>query len=156
MAVEIEKKFLLNYLPKALLGKPESICQGYIVNRKEIIVRIRLSGENAFITIKGPTINNSRNEYEYPLPIEDAKQMLTLFCQKNRVEKKRYKIDYKGFVWEIDQFTGKNQGLIIAEIELESADQKFEKPDWVGKEVSQDARYYNSNLIDTPYSTWNP
>lgn len=156
MAVEIEKKFLLNYLPKALLGKPESICQGYIVNKKNVVVRLRLSGDKAFITIKGPTINNTRKEYEYPLPIEDAKQMLALFCQENRVEKKRYKIDYKGFVWEIDQFTGKNQGLIIAEIELKSVDQKFEKPDWIGKEVSQDARYYNSNLIDNPYSTWNP
>lgn len=155
MAIEIEKKFLLKYLPEDQLCEPEFICQGYIVNKKNIVVRLRLAGDKAFITIKGPTVNCSRKEYEYPLPVDDAKEMITLFCQENLVEKKRYKINYKGFIWEIDQFTGKNQGLTLAEIELASEDQRFEKPDWIGKEVSSDSRYYNSNLISNPYSTWN-
>lgn len=154
MAVEIEKKFLVKYLPKDLVSEPVFICQGYIANQKNIIIRIRIAGEEAFITIKGPTVNYSRREYEYPMPIKDAKEMIELFCQENLVEKKRYKVHHQDFTWEIDQFSGKNQGLIVAEIELESPDQIFEKPDWVGKEVSHDPRYYNSNLIGNPYSTW--
>ncbi|MBU1341347.1 MAG: CYTH domain-containing protein [Proteobacteria bacterium] len=154
MAIEIEKKFLLTYLPSEALAHPTFICQGYMVNKKDQVVRIRLSGDNAFLTIKGATCNASRKEYEYPIPKQDAEEMLLLFCKKPLIEKIRYKIQYKGFEWVIDQFSGNNLGLIVAEIELDRVDQAFEKPDWIGKDVSDDPRYFNSNLIETPYSTW--
>ncbi len=154
MAIEIEKKFLLKYLPKESLSNPVFISQGYLLNKKETVVRIRLADKKAFMTIKGLTTNSARKEYEYSLPYDDAKEMIDLFCKEGLVEKKRYKIAHKGFIWEIDQFSGNNTGLVVAEIELEHIDQLFEKPDWVGSEVTQDPRYYNSNLIQNPYSTW--
>lgn len=154
MAIEIEKKFLLNYLPSALMTKGTLIRQGYMVNQKEMVVRVRLSGNRAFLTIKGETCNAARKEYEYPVPQEDAMEMLDLFCKKPLIEKTRYQIEFKGFEWVIDQFSGDNQGLVVAEIELNSMDQVFEKPDWIGQEVTHDPGYFNSNLIQTPYSTW--
>lgn len=154
MAIEIEKKFLLTYLPPGLepLGTP--ICQGYMINKKNRTVRIRISGTLAFLTIKGATCHASRKEFEYPIPQQDARQMLDLFCKKPFIEKTRYQVHHKGFEWVIDRFSGDNQGLVVAEIELDAVDQPFEKPDWVGKEVTCDPRYFNSNLIETPYSTW--
>ena len=154
MADEIEKKFLLNYLPTHLMIDGIRIAQGYMVNQKRMVVRVRLSGETAFLTIKGETINASRKEYEYSIPQEDARQMMTLFCEKPFVEKTRYHIEHAGFEWVVDQFSGDNAGLIVAEIELDDIDQTFEKPDWIGKEVTHDPRYYNSNLIKAPYSNW--
>ncbi|MFH2092303.1 MAG: CYTH domain-containing protein [Pseudomonadota bacterium] len=154
MADEIEKKFLLHYLPTTLMTDGIKIAQGYMVNQLNMIVRVRLSGENAFLTIKGETVNASRKEYEYSIPYQDACQMLDLFCKKPFVEKIRYHIDHAGFEWVVDQFSGDNTGLIVAEIELDHIDQIFEKPDWIGKEVTHDPRYYNSNLIKNPYSTW--
>jgi adenylate cyclase len=154
MADEIEKKFLLAYLPTPSLTNGIQIIQGYMINQKKMVVRVRLSGDNAFLTIKGATVNAARKEYEYPVPAEDARQMLQLFCEKPLVEKTRYHIEYQGFEWVVDQFSGSNSGLIVAEIELDHIDQVFEKPDWIGKEVTHDPRYYNSNLIQFPYSTW--
>lgn len=154
MAIEIEKKFLLNKMPTALLSTGEIICQGYMVNKKDRVVRIRLAGDKAFLTIKGPTCNASRNEFEYPIPQKDAQEMLRLFCGRPLIEKIRYTIIYKGFEWVIDRFTGVNQGLVVAEIELQAIDQPFDKPDWIGKEVTHDPRYFNSNLIEAPYSSW--
>ena len=154
MAIETEKKFLLTYLPTALLIRGTFICQGYMINKQDRVVRIRLSGDKAFLTIKGATINASRKEYEYPIPRSDATQMLELFCKKPFVEKTRYKIDFKAEPWVVDQFSGANLGLVVAEIELDSIDQPFEKPDWIGREVTHDPRYFNSNLIKAPYLTW--
>jgi CYTH domain-containing protein len=154
MAIETEKKFLLAYRPTALLTHGTLIRQGYMVNKKKMVVRVRLSGDAAFLTIKGPTCNGARKEYEYPVPRQDAREMLALFCKTPFVEKTRYKIEFKGFEWVIDEFSGDNQGLVVAEIELDTIDQPFEKPDWIGKEVTHDPRYFNSNLIETPYSTW--
>ncbi len=154
MAIEIEKKFLLKYLPSSLLTNGTLIRQGYMVNKKEMVVRVRLAGDKAFLTVKGTTCNAARKEYEYPVPQQDAKEMLQLFCKAPLVEKTRYQIEFKGFEWVIDQFSGDNQGLVVAEIELESIDQEFEKPDWIGKEVTHDPGYFNSNLIENPYSTW--
>lgn len=153
MAIETERKFLLNYLPAPLMDG-SLICQGYMVNSKQMVIRVRLSGDRAFLTIKGETCNASRKEYEYPVPYQDAKQMLQAFCKKPFIEKTRYQIEHKGFKWIIDQFSGDNLGLVVAEIELESLDQEFEKPDWLGKDVTHDPRYYNSNLIKSPYSGW--
>jgi len=94
-------------------------------------------------------------EYEYEIPVEDANVLLDELCEKPIIEKNRYKIEFAGFIWEVDEFFGENKGLIVAEIELESEDQQFEKPEWVGDEVSGDPRYFNSNLIKNPYSSWN-
>ncbi len=154
MGLEIERKFLLNYLPYDLMVKGVPIQQGYMTNKKNLVVRIRISGDMSFITIKGPTQNATRKEYEYPIPKVDAEQMLNLFCKKPLVKKTRYHIEYKGFEWIIDKFSGDNQGLIVAEIELDAVDQSFAKPDWIGPEVTHEPRYFNSNLIAKPYSTW--
>ena len=154
MAIETERKFLLHYLPSSLLTRGTLIRQGYMVTKKDMVVRIRLSGDNAFLTVKGATRNASRKEYEYPVPQQDAMEMLSIFCKKPLIEKTRYQIEFKGFEWVIDLFSGVNKGLVVAEIELDSIDQLFEKPDWIGKEVTHDPRYFNSNLIEAPYSTW--
>jgi len=154
MAIEIERKFLLKYLPTALLINGNIIRQGYMINGKDRVVRIRLSGDSAFLTVKGATRNAARKEYEYPIPQQDAKEMLQLFCKKPLIEKTRYQIEFNGFEWVIDQFSGDNKGLVVAEIELDSIDQVFEKPDWIEKEVTHAPRYFNSNLIETPYSSW--
>ncbi len=130
------------------------MVQGYMVARKNMTVRVRLADDKAWLTIKGKTVNAARKEFEYLVPIDDARQMLDLFCEKPCIEKTRYSIEYKGFEWIIDQFSGENSGLIVAEIELNNINQHFEKPDWIGQEITLDPRYYNSNLIKAPYSTW--
>lgn len=154
MAIETERKFLLKHLPSSLLTCGTPICQGYMVNQKERVVRIRLYGDRGFLAIKGPTCNASRKEYEYPVPKQDAMEMLLLFCKKPFIEKTRYHIEFNHFEWVVDMFSGSNQGLVVAEIELATVDQVFEKPDWIGQEVTHDPRYFNSNLIKHPYSTW--
>lgn len=154
MPLEIEKKFLLSSLPEDLMTHGVSIIQGYLVSEKGKVVRVRIYGENAFLTLKSKTVNGVRSEYEYEIPLDHAREMLDLFCKQNRIEKTRYKIEYKGFTWEIDRFSGANAGLVVAEIELTDVDQPFEKPGWVGKEVSRDPKYFNSNLIHCPYSKW--
>jgi adenylate cyclase len=152
MAIEIERKFLI--LGDAWRSAPAVyFCQGYLNRSKERTVRVRVAGELGCLTIKGATTGASRTEFEYDIPLADAKQMLTL-CDGPLIEKYRRKISYKGMVWEVDEFLGDNQGLVVAEIELESEAQIFEKPDWIGAEVTQDARYYNSNLSVSPFSQW--
>lgn len=154
MAVETEKKFLLHHLPHDLMNKGKAIYQGYITKSKHHTVRIRISDDDGFVTIKGPTVNAARKEFEYAVPVSDAREMLARFCPGPIIEKTRYTIGFKGFEWEIDVFKGRNKGLVVAEIELESADQPFEKPDWVGLEITHDTRYYNSNLVDHPFTQW--
>ncbi len=153
MGIEIERKFLVNQLPSTL-SPGLVICQGYMLNQKDRVVRVRTKGDNGFLTIKGKTVGTRRREFEYKIPLTDAQQMLTLFCEPPLVEKTRFKIEFKGFEWVIDQFAGKNSGLVVAEIELDHESQVFETPPWAGEEVSHDPRYYNSNLIKHPYSTW--
>jgi adenylate cyclase len=157
MGIEIERKFLVNQIPSNT-SHGLAICQGYMLNQKNKVVRIRTirnkGGNKGFLTIKGKTIHAQRSEFEYEIPLDDARQMLDLFCEKPVVEKTRFKINFKGFEWEIDLFAGKNKGLIVAEIELDQVNQFFEKPPWAGEEVTHDPRYYNSNLIIHPYSTW--
>ncbi|MCP3875764.1 MAG: CYTH domain-containing protein [Desulfobacteraceae bacterium] len=154
MATEIERKFLLKYLPNELLTDSISISQGYMISKNGNVIRIRIFGDESFLTIKGKTVNTARKEFEYPIPREDAKEMLQLLCEKPFIEKIRHTIDHKGFEWVIDEFLGDNQGLIVAEIELGEIDQPFEKPDWIGKEVSHEPKYFNSNLVKNPYSIW--
>jgi CYTH domain-containing protein len=117
-------------------------------------VRVRIVGDRGFLTIKGPTEGNSRAEFEYPIPLEDARTLLDNLCDPPLIEKIRYQIKVGGLVWEIDEFSGENQGLIVAEVELTDENQAIALPDWVGREVSDDPRYFNVNLVRNPYCNW--
>lgn len=152
MAIEIERKFLV--VSDAWRSAPAVyFCQGYLNRNKERTVRVRVAGEQGFLTIKGANSGASRVEFEYEIPLAEARQMLAL-CDGPLIEKYRRKISYAGMLWEVDEFLGDNQGLVVAEIELESETQTFAKPDWTGEEVTQDARYYNSNLSVNPFKNW--
>jgi adenylate cyclase len=107
-----------------------------------------------FITVKGLTVNVTRPEYEYAIPVEDADEMLDTLCLKPIIEKVRYTIEHAGLLWEVDEFEGENAGLVIAEVELTEADQTILLPDWIGEEVTDDARYYNASLISNPFTSW--
>ncbi|MCH7732009.1 MAG: CYTH domain-containing protein [Candidatus Marinimicrobia bacterium] len=155
MGKEIERKFLVKESNWQKSSKGSLIQQGYIVIRKEKVVRIRIMNDKGYLTIKGTTTGATRNEYEYEIPLEDARQMLNNLCEKPILEKHRYKINQGGMTWEIDIFHGDNEGLIVAEIELEYEDQEFEKPDWVDMEVTDDPKYFNSNLVKNPFKKWN-
>ncbi len=153
MALEIERKFLLN---NSAWRKKQGVMyrQGYLNSVKERTVRVRIIGDKGYLTVKGISCGAVRAEYEYEIPGVEAEAMLDDLCEKPLIEKMRYKIAYKGFVWEVDEFLGENSGLIVAEVELESEDQKFVKPKWIGEEVTGDPRYFNANLIHHPYSKW--
>ena len=154
MGTEIERKFLLTGNEWQELAKGTAYRQGYLNSQKERTVRVRTIDDTGFLTIKGISVGATRMEYEYEIPVEDANVLLYELCEKPIIEKNRYKIEFAGFIWEVDEFFGENEGLIVAEIELESEDQQFDKPEWVGDEVSGDPRYFNSNLIKNPYSSW--
>ena len=154
MGVEIERKFLLAGDAWRSLGEPVLLRQGYLSSTRERVVRVRIEGGQAVLTIKGANVGAARGEWEYPLPLADAAELLDGLCEQPLIEKYRRRIAHAGMVWEVDEFLGANAGLVVAEIELESEDQTFDKPDWVGEEVSDDARYYNANLIRHPYSQW--
>lgn len=154
MGIEIEKKFLLKGGEWKQLAVGIAYRQGYLNSVKERTVRVRTINDNGFLTIKGISVGATRLEYEYQIPLEDAQALLDELCEKPLIEKNRYKVDFGGFTWEIDEFFGQNDGLIVAEIELESEDQSFAKPEWVGEEVTGDSRYFNSNLINNPYTKW--
>jgi len=154
MNQEIERKFRIdsNLLPALKDG--HIVKQAYIETRDHTTVRVRLFDETGYLTIKGPTQGISRLEYEYPIPASDAEDMMRNLCGDTLIEKVRYRIPFAEHVWELDVFEGDNQGLIIAEIELASEQEAFERPDWLAEEVSHDARYFNSNLARHPYSRW--
>ncbi len=152
MGVEIERKFLVKdgWQPS---GEPVHIKQGYLPGTGPMTIRVRQADSRAFLTLKGRTEGIVRSEYEYEIPTEDAKELL-IRCQKKIVEKQRYFVPVGEFTWEVDVFAGANHGLVMAEIELANEDEAFDRPDWIGEEVSGDARYYNSNLADHPFSQW--
>jgi len=154
MGTEIERKFLLIGDSWRSLATGTKYRQGYLNSTKERVVRVRTIDDDGFLTIKGITTGATRVEYEYKIPKKDATEMLDELCEKPIIEKNRYKIDFAGFIWEVDEFFGENQGLIVAEVELESEDQAFEKPEWIGDEVTGDPKYFNSNLIVNPYTKW--
>ena len=154
MAIEIERKFLVKEKPFSIAKRSLKINQGYIINEKSKVIRVREKGDDYFLTIKGNNIGISRLEYDFPISKEDAKELIFHFCKTTLIEKTRHYIKNKGHTWEVDEFHGKNNGLIVAEIELESEDEKFEIPDWVGEEVTQDDRYYNMNLAIHPFTSW--
>ena len=146
MAMEIERKFLVNkYKLRGLnFFSEEKIFQGYLSDNP--VVRVRIKGEHGFLTIKSSTVGLARQEFEYEIPVADAEQLLKL-CGRNVLKKYRRKISYGGHVWEVDFFAGRHDGLILAEVELNTPDEPVELPDWIFKEVSNDSRYYNSNLV---------
>ena len=152
MAKEIERKFLVKE-GSWRHAQGTQYRQGYLNSVKERIVRVRTIDNKGYLTIKGITVGASRMEFEYEIPLQDANELLDI-CEKPLIEKIRYKVEDGGVVWEVDEFTGENQGLIVAEVELQSEDQQFAKPEWIAAEVTGDPRYFNSNLIKTPYTKW--
>jgi len=154
MAQEIERKFLVKNDSYKSLGKGEYLHQGFLSTDKERVVRIRIKGEKAWLTVKGINIGATRAEYEYEIPKDDAEYMLDHLCLQPTIEKHRYLVEHAGFTWEVDEFHGENQGLVVAEIELPSEDTPFDLPAWVGEEVTGVARYYNANLVQRPYRLW--
>jgi CYTH domain-containing protein len=155
MGIEIERKFLLkNEDWRSEVKSKTVIKQGYLNSQKERTVRIRIRNDKGYLTIKGENINASRQEFEYEIPLSDAASML-LLCEKPIIEKTRNIVLDDGKTWEIDDFCGENKGLILAELELESEEETFRIPSWLGEEVTHDTRYFNSNLINHPYSTFN-
>jgi len=154
MGVEIERKFLLRADDWKRLGEPVFFRQGYLSSHKDRVVRVRIEGDRAVMTIKGRNVGAVRGEWEYPIPMTDAAELLDRLCEQPLIEKYRRRISFAGNVWEVDEFLGANAGLVVAEIELQSEDQQFDKPDWVGEEVTDDLRYLNSSLIKHPFSAW--
>ena len=153
MNIEIERKFLL----LNNLWKSEAVGvhykQAYLNEKGDNTIRVRIEGNQAKLTIKSKATNISRMEFEYDIPMEDAEKLF-LIAKTPAVEKYRYKIEYAGNIWEVDEFLGDNEGLVIAEIELESENQTFQKPSWIRMEVSGDKRYTNANLARNPYKNW--
>jgi adenylate cyclase len=155
MAVEIERKFLVDKQKwsEADKGKGYLFRQGYILTDPAKTIRIRVTDDTGFITIKGKSVGASRPEYEYPIPKRDAQELLDNFCQSD-ISKLRYIVKYSDNKWEIDEFLGENEGLIVAEIELTSEQESFDVPDWIDREVTGEEKYYNSKLSLTPFKTW--
>jgi adenylate cyclase len=156
MAIEIERKFLVkNDGFKNESVKELRITQGYLSSVPERTVRVRIKGERGFITIKGMGSKSgaSRFEWEKEITIEETKELLKI-CEQGIIDKTRYNVKSGEHTFEVDEFYGENEGLTVAEVELSSEDEKFEKPDWLGKEVTGDIRYFNSMLMKNPYKTW--
>lgn len=155
MAIEIEHKFLLaGDSWRSQIGYSVNYRQGYLSSQANTSIRVRISDERAWLNIKSAVIGTHRHEYEYEIPLSDADEILTDLCRKPLIEKIRHFVDHEGHTWEIDEFFGDNQGLIVAEIELEAIGQDFSKPSWLGREVTEDVRYYNNNLAVNPYRLW--
>jgi CYTH domain-containing protein len=154
MGKEVERKYLVKGETWRALGQGTHYRQGYLNSDKERTVRIRSTGEKAYITIKGITVGATRAEYEYEIPLADGNVMIDTLAERPIIEKKRYEIPHGGVLVQVDEFVGENAGLVVAEVELKSEDQVFEKPIWLGEEVTGDPRYYNANLIRHPYSKW--
>lgn len=153
--MEIERKFLLTGEYKHLASKSYSIAQGYLSSAPERTVRIRIKGDKGYITIKGKSNESglSRYEWEKEIPLNEARELLVL-CESGIIDKTRFEVIYDNRTFEIDEFYGENDGLTLAELELESETASFSKPDWLGEEVTGDKRYYNSNLSQHPFKQW--
>jgi adenylate cyclase len=152
MGIEIERKFLVvgdDWRQAPALA----YAQGYLNRDKQRTVRVRIVEGQAWLTVKGANAGATRAEFEYPIPLADAEQLLAL-CDGPLVRKLRRVVEHAGSRWEVDEFQGDNSGLVVAEIELASEDERFEPPPWLGAEVTHDARYFNSNLATAPFRTW--
>ncbi len=155
MALEIEHKFLVkNNDWQQLTTNSMQFKQGYLVSDSTKSLRVRVSDNKAWLNIKSATIGTQRHEYEYAIPLQDGLDILNTLCEKPVIEKTRHLVPFKQHTWEIDVFTGDNEGLIVAEIELSAAGENFEIPEWIGQEVTDDIRYYNNNLCKNAYKNW--
>jgi len=154
MAKEIERKFTVDIENWQPVDKGVQIRQGYLPTLGKTAVRVRISAESAWLTLKGQNKGPVRSEFEYPIPLADAQEMLDELCERPFIEKTRYIVNYAGATWEVDVFDGENEGLVIAEIELASENQTIDLPSWVTAEVTHDPKYYNANLIKFPFKNW--
>jgi adenylate cyclase len=154
MGVEIERKFLLAGEGWRALGEPVLLRQGYLSSAPERTVRVRVEGDGGVLTIKGKSVGATRSEWEYPIPLAEANELLDRLCEQPIIEKYRRRIPFGAHVWEVDEFLGANAGLVVAEIELAREDEAFARPDWVGEEVTHERRYFNSSLVRMPYASW--
>jgi CYTH domain-containing protein len=154
VGIEIERKFTVTGESWRGQGVATVFRQGYLSTVKERTVRVRAAGDRGTITIKGITVGATRSEFEYPIPLADANAMLDELCERPIIEKTRHVVEVEGTTWEIDEFAGANQGLIVAEVELEHAEEEFTRPAWIGDDVTEDPRYFNANLIAHPYTEW--
>ena len=155
MAVEIEHKFLVrDERWRREVERSVRMRQGYLTSDARCSVRIRVAGDQGYLNIKSGTLGIQRSEYEYPIPLAEAEEILDTLCEQPLLEKTRHFVRFGGHLWEIDEFEGDNAGLIVAEVELSRIDEPFDQPDWLGADVSHDIRYYNSQLARHPYRTW--
>jgi adenylate cyclase len=154
MGTETERKFLVSGTAWKQGVHGRRLRQGYLSTDKERTVRVRATDEKAWMTIKGLTAGVTRTEFEYEIPVQDAHKLLDELCRQPIIDKTRYEIRVGGHLWEVDEFHGANDGLVVAEIELRSEDEAFERPRWLGEEVSHDPRYFNANLIQHPFRDW--
>lgn len=154
MGKEIERKFLTKSSEWRNLGIRKFYRQGYLLIDKNRTIRVRIAEDKAFITIKSIPIDFSRNEFQYQIPLDDANQIINTLCEKPIIEKYRTSIKINELIWEVDEFLGDNAGLVFAEVELKDEKQKIDLPDWIGKEVTFDYRYSNSNLVKHPFKDW--
>ncbi|MBI1733279.1 MAG: CYTH domain-containing protein [Gammaproteobacteria bacterium] len=157
MGTEIERKFLLrDDRWRTAVRVSEDIVQGYLANTERGSIRVRLAGDSASLNLKSMTLGVTRSEFDYPIPADDARAILKFLCMQPLIEKTRHHVPHAGHDWEIDEFRGENLGLIVAELELQHPDQPFTPPSWLGREVSDDPRYYNVCLVEQPYRNWAP
>ena len=154
MGTEIERKFLVTGDAWRSSGTPLRVVQGYLAYGPPVSVRVRIIGDEANLNVKTSRVSITRGEFEYPIPMADAEQLLAESCQGPPIEKTRFMVEHDGSTWEVDEFHGANEGLVVAEIELDDEAQAFTKPEWVGGEVSHETRYLNSQLSRHPYSAW--
>lgn len=156
MATEIERKFLVTSdVWRETADSGTRFRQGYLIGAEKASVRVRIEGDKANLNIKSATLGVRRQEYEYEIPLAEAEEMLDTLCEQPQIEKVRYHVPVGTHTWEVDVFAGDNEGLIVAEVELTDEEESFERPTWVGKEVSDDTRYYNVCLTKHPYKDWN-
>ena len=154
MALEIERKYLIDLEKISPLENGIRIKQGYLSTNKNAVVRVRVKNDKAYLTIKGSNSGIARLEFEYEIPLNEANEMLEKLCQKPVIDKTRYLINHENHTWEVDIFYGDNEGLVVAEVELSSEDEHINLPSWVKEEVSHDDRYFNSNLMKLPFKDW--
>lgn len=154
MGREIERKFLVRDNRYRQLARPIRYRQGYLSTAKERVVRVRIKADDAYVAIKGTTKGITRTEYEYQIPVAEAEHILAELCEKPIIEKDRYKIKHNGLEWDVDEFRGANEGLVVAEVHLDNENQQIELPEWIGREVSGEPKYFSSSLVQNPYSKW--
>ena len=153
MGMEIERKFLVKKAPLEEWGEGTILKQGYLARGSQATARVRVAGQVGYLTIKGKTFGISRQEFEYEIPVTEAEALL-LLCEGGLIHKKRWKVPFEGHIWEVDVFYGENDGLCLAEIELDDETEKFIRPPWLAEEVSDDPRYFNGALSKFPFKKW--